>query len=183
MHALGFVTLGWNLCEYWAGALMADVLGVPESVSRVIIHDMGDITLWGKLIDLARAKKFPSPVIAELEYASRLYERCRSNRNQFVHASTVASRSEDGSAVRLARLKGPTLESTQISDDLSDVRRAGEDIDRLEAFLEKISLALFEIRNGKPWPSLERPPLPEFVWKPAPPAPPKPKLPPKSSRQ
>jgi hypothetical protein len=180
LHAQGVLTKGWNLCEYWTGAIFTDALGVPERIGIVITHDLGDITVWNKIIDVAKARQLSDKVIEELAHASKVYDRCRSNRNQFVHASTVGVRNADGSILSLGRRKGPTLEVTGLNDSLNRIRQVVAEINALSQYLRHLCLAV-HAPDERSWPLPKRPALPEFVWTPPPRTLPKPKRPPRSS--
>lgn len=178
MHALGYLTFAWNLCEYWTNAIFCEALSVSEATAHIITHDLGDITIWTKIVQIARHKKLPDATIEHLEYASKLYDRCRTNRNTYVHASAGSSRVKPG--LRLMRVKGPSMVGSPIPDDIEDLRRVADEIRALRRYLEDLCLSLHDPPSAT-WP--EKPHLPEFVWKPPSAEHPKSKRPRRSSRE
>lgn len=181
LHALGVLTLKWSVCEYWTGAIFSDVLGVSERVAVTITHDLGDIAMWNKIVNLAEARGLAPQIIEELKHASKVYDICRSNRNQFVHAATIMKRNQDGSLLSLGRKKGPTLNVPELGGDLEHLRRVCDDLTALNRYLSDLCLGVARPQKST-WPLPGRPSLPEFVWKPPPQNPPKQKRPLRSSK-
>jgi hypothetical protein len=181
LHALGYLTFAWNRSEYWTNLLFAEALGVAEELARVIIHDLGDITIWEKLRQIASTRDLPQEICGLLDYGARLHERNRVNRNQFVHAVGAGAIGQKDLALR--RVKGPAMFKFEpIADDLSDLRRVGEEIDALRVFTTNLALYVHDVLQEDQPPTLpEKPPLPALVWTPLPPTPQKRKPPPQSS--
>jgi hypothetical protein len=180
LHALGYLTFAWNSCESWSVNVFSTVLDVPEALARCIAHDLGDITLWTKIVDVAHAKKLDEDTVGILQHASKLYERNRVNRNQFVHAH--AAMTGGGEDMKLIRVKGPKLEFQLISDSLEDIRRVAEDIGHLRRYLHDVWFYIQSGRKGGKFPLPGKPSLPALVWSPPPQTPPKRQRQRKSSR-
>ncbi len=167
LHAIGFLTLAWNACEYWTTAIFSTVSGLSEKQARIVTHDLGDITIWNKIIEFSGIDELTGTHVKdELKHALKIYDRCRSNRNQFVHAALGGERGEDGSVFRLARNKGPKFEFDPIDDSLQEIRRVGDEIDRLRDYLARLCIHISSLKFETPSPLPERLPLPECVWKP-----------------
>ena len=164
LHAMGCLNVEWSTCEYWAHATFGTVLGSKTNVAYAISHDMGDISLWNRIRDVAETRKFEAEDREALSYASKYYERCRTNRNQLVHFSLVMGANE----LRLARKKGPKLLEQQLfADSLEDVRRVCMDLSQLRRHLMDLNVCLWGRESGKPttWPT--RPPLPALIATPS----------------
>ena len=170
LHALGYLTLSWNTCEYCSHATLAATLNISYPISRILSHDLGNVRIWAKIVQAAKMKNLPEAVQEELAYASKCYDRCRNNRNSFVHAGLGGSGGEDGSILNLIRTKGHALRGEPLQDDLCTLRRVGEEIESITRYVSGlclwIELCLNRQRNGKRRTLPDRPPLPEFVWKP-----------------
>jgi hypothetical protein len=136
------------------------------------------------IVDVARARGFHEDAIDHLKHASKLYDRCRSNRNAYVHAGGAMAATSDGSkGLALVRKKGPELFGQKLPDSLADIRRVGEQIRELNRYLADLCMTVATIskeENVEPWP--EKPPLPELVVRPPPQEKPKPPPPPRSSQ-
>lgn len=184
LHALGALTFSWNACEAWIYDTFGEALGVSPAIARIVSHDLGDITILTKTVELARAREFPDDLIEDLLHASKLYDRCRGNRNTFVHAGAAAmprqARDEDN--LTMTRTKGSSRLSPAIPDTLEDLRRVAEDISTLNGFLQRVFFRAAKANQGQPTrPSRERPPLPASIWSPPPKAQSKRTRPPQSS--
>lgn len=173
------MALIWNNAEYWAFELFREVLAVPSSVAWVISHDLGDVSLWNKTIEIAQANGMAESIIEDIKHANKCYDICRQNRNQFLHVTLVGTATTDGSAIRLGRKKGPKMHGPLLQDDLPTIRQICEDIEIIKGYVAGLTMSLTFRRSAAPertaelpsWP--ERPALPELVWKPLPPSQPK----------
>lgn len=184
IHAIGYLALRWNACERWALELFYAVSGLTTETGRIIAHDFGDRTLWQKLRDLAEVSSLLPDAIEHIRHAEKLYDRCRENRNQFVHVALLAA-DPVGEGLRLARNKGPKNTSHPLDDSLSNLRRVCEDIENLKAYMTHITMVIrFSRGRLRPTPTSswpDKPVLPKPVWTPLPQTPPRPKRPLESS--
>lgn len=53
LHAIGCIALGWSSYEYWAGALFSALLGVTESMARILIDGLGDKSVFDEINAIA----------------------------------------------------------------------------------------------------------------------------------
>ena len=186
LHALGVVTTNWNWCEYHAHEIFGIVTGVKMDVSRAISHDMGDVSLWERIITISETRALQAADALEaLRYASKLYTANRTNRNLLVHAQGITNREHTSLAdiIKLTRNKGPKREWLPILDSLESIRQVADDIGKLRKYLLDLSVVISvrtipaHAHHALP----DRPPLPNPIWSSPQTARPKRRPPPQSS--
>ncbi|MEI7573289.1 MAG: hypothetical protein WCJ52_09225 [Phenylobacterium sp.] len=162
LHALGNITFCWNGCEYWTGAIFSIVADLDQSIGRVITHDLGDVSIWQKIKLISLDKKMKPEIINLLDHAAKIYDRCRTNRNTYVHASGgLIGRG----GLSLMRRKGPTQFGDYIPDGLEDLRRVSEELIVLNRFLQEVAMYIMDVREGiRVLPPPSMPDLPKEVW-------------------
>jgi hypothetical protein len=162
LHALGNITFCWNNCEYWTGTIFSIVADLDQSIGRIITHDLGDVSIWQKIKLISVDKGMKPEIIDLLEHAAKIYDRCRTNRNTYVHASGgMIGRG----GISLMRKKGPTQFGDYIPDGLGDLRRVSEELFVLIHFLQEVAIYIMDVREGiRVFPPPEKPELPKEVW-------------------
>src|SRR5262249_37342148 len=143
-------------------------------------HDMGDVAIWERIIEVAKTRSELADEFEALTNARDVYDECRKNRNSLTHFKL--STTDDGERV-LARMKGPSMQIYLLPSDISDLRRVAVEILQLANHLEMIWQALANRTDGHYVPLPEKLPVPELLWKPPPQAPKASKPPRRSSRK
>lgn len=181
LHALGMVTVFWNMCEHALHGLFESVSRLPGDVSWAITHDMKDVTLCDKIMQMSIKYGFGDDGIDLIKNTIDVYDRCRLNRNQFTHFHFAYNGSVEPS--RLERLKGPDRIRVEIDDRLDTIRRVADEILTLAANIVFVrSRVDRHYLHDEPitWP--RRLDVPVLIWKLPPPEPPAQRRQPKSSR-
>ena len=191
LHALGCVTVWWNSCEIHLFNLFAAVLGLYSIPNRptawTLAHDLGDVALATRIKTLP-PKFFEGWPIEVIENALAVYDVCRQNRNQLTHFMPLYEWYGEEHKVSLRRRskKPGSLELSPFADDIEDLRRVAIEIHELSRNLTGLwdQLATIQSRGvlhpQPPW--LQKLPLPELLWKSAPPTRTKPPRPRRPSR-
>ena len=183
LHALGYITFVWNMCEFHLFNLLCLVFGLPPRLAWILVHEMGDVSMSDRIqsfLELGYANQDAiKPEIEVIQNALAAYDVCRQNRNQFTHFQL--SLDPEDNRIVLARQKGPKFERVAFPDDLQTMRRVGDEIFGLNLFLNQINLYLRNHGTAEAVPLPDRVRAPELIWKPPPQAAPKHKRPPKSS--
>src|SRR5271157_5888019 len=90
---------------------------------------MGDITLFEKTKDLAKARKLGPEIVQAIENLKEFYDRCRQNRNQLSHFGLSWMGIKDiERPLSLTRRKGPIRHYPKIDDSLETIRRVADDL-------------------------------------------------------
>ena len=164
LHALGVVTLNWNLCETALFWLFSDISGLPLEQSWVHAHDLGDIALIERIKALVKIKSFHPDTESAITNTLDVYDICRRNRNQLTHFEVVGIFERTSIARRSKKPDSPQSET--FPNDLEDIRRVADDIKRLhtQLWLMTVVMEQHPPTEPAPWP----PTLtePELLWKP-----------------
>jgi hypothetical protein len=171
LHALGVMTFRWNVAEASLKVLLINIAQVEFAVIWAIIHNLGNESISESITELLKRANLPEPVTKAIEHGLKLFDANRINRNQLTHFIPTALVGSD-----FARLKGPSFDPQPLPDDISDLRRVGDDIGRLQTYMGKL-LAIVSSRQYSLKPGGVLPPLPDIIplpdrlWKPPPPNP------------
>lgn len=181
LHALGLMTLRWNSCELGLKILFAGVTRTTMLMAWAITQGMGDIAICDVVREVISKIPEDEPAREHVLHALEIYDINRINRNQLTHF--LPSGSSDG--LQFMRAKGPAYNPQPFPSSLADVRRVAEDLAKLSAYLAGLA-NWFAARTYKnyqhpPGPLPEKPPVPDKLWKPAPPSQPKRKSQPQAS--
>lgn len=169
LHALGVVNFRWQSAEFGLRALLILASGMRTDTAWAIIHNMGDIALSTAIEQIVETSKLPDDLKEAIDYALKIYDINRLNRNQLTHFLPSAIRGSD-----LSRMRGPSYDPQPIADSLEDIRRVAKDIWELLGYLTGLLNVLawrlyrsLHPHPMEPMPPLpDRPALPESVWKP-----------------
>jgi hypothetical protein len=162
-------------------SLFGSCAELPERKAWIITHDLGDITICRKIEELLKFERFRRDEIEVVENVLKVYEACRTNRNQLSHF--VAHVSLEADRWRLGRRKGPSEEIFTFPDELKDIRRVADEIQTLRFHLKNLANALSPMSRAKRRTLPQTLPEPELLYQRPPQANPKPKRQPKPSRE
>lgn len=167
LHALGLVTFLWNSCEVSLFVLLTTVANTKPDIMRALTHEMTDAAMADRVRDLIKIKPSHPPELQDaIEYALDLFDANRINRNQLTHF--MPSGGQQG--IELWRDKGPTIEARPFPSEVADLRRVAMDLYALRKYSGWVANWVLAVNRGfEPPPSLEKPPLPDRLWKPPPP--------------
>src|ERR1700712_2674898 len=87
LHAIGWITMAWAVCEEFFHALFALVAGLSFETGRAITHKMGNETLAQTIRDVCKTRMMSDDFIENISYIVKFYGICRDNRNFLAHAS------------------------------------------------------------------------------------------------
>jgi hypothetical protein len=165
LHALGVVTLRWNLCEYALFSLFCEVAQVKEDEGWILAHNVGDIAISERILALAALHGFGSDAKSAIENALDYYDACRKNRNSLMHAWT---RRVSGELVlaRKSKKMDRADDLEPFASALPDLRRVAEDLDTISRLLFALEHHLRSNDPREPMPWLETPPPPKLLWTP-----------------
>jgi hypothetical protein len=174
LHAIGVITLRWNLCEYALFLLFCEMAQVSEQKGRVLAHKLGDVDLSERINALAKLPRvrrddgadakeirFGADAKELIKNATDYYDKCRQNRNSVVHAWT---RRVDGE-LHLARRskKMVQMDVEPFASSLPDLRRVAEEMGQISHQLFVLEYTLRENDVSQPMPWLEKLPLPTLL--------------------
>ncbi|KAA0970840.1 hypothetical protein FPY71_10210 [Aureimonas fodinaquatilis] len=160
MHALGNIVFKWNVCEYWTNAIFCDVLGVSENDARALTYDMSSASIWDKIKYFAKKRGINEEVLGHLDHASLMFDRCRINRNRYVHAIGITTGERRG--LQMAKADKKSTGSQPIPDDLETIRSVSDSIKSLIQYLSSVDLVVADPeRAALP----QKPLLPELIEK------------------
>lgn len=183
LHALGVITLWWNLCERDLFFIFCHVFGVSSRVGWIIAHDLGDISISTIITEKMKLHP-PDPDIATLiENTLKVYNVCRIKRNTLTHFTGQSPPDDPKNLEKVffVRMKGPSGKPIPIPSSKEDIRQVALEIKTFGIYLWNVHKALAARAKGE---SAELPPLitePELLVKPLPQNPPKQKRPPRPS--
>lgn len=170
MHALGCMIFYWNVCEFDAKEVFWIALGGKRDAAKIIFDEIRDRSLWEKTISLMNLRNFRPEFIEMIEHGRAVYERCKLNRNAFVHFTPVSSAdpSDDGSALRLHKQRRQILDSVPLHDELQTIRRVADDCKSLHHYFNALFMNHIVFKDGNDeearYPLPKKLPLPDFVW-------------------
>jgi hypothetical protein len=49
LHALGYITFTWNVCEFHLFDLFCLTFGMPPNLAWMLAHDLGDVALSNRI--------------------------------------------------------------------------------------------------------------------------------------
>lgn len=165
LHALGLVTLRWNVCEYSLFHVFCETMRLPDNECWALAHNLGDVSLSERIAAIARIRKLPAAVQTRTSDVLAFYDICRQNRNFLAHA-LFSDHSEPGSATLTRRSKKiDEMAAEPFSSSLEDIRRVANDLSDLHSHLFHLELALMS--DPLP-PSRDKLKMPDLLWKPLP---------------
>jgi hypothetical protein len=192
LHALGVITLRWNLSEQKLLSLFSSILNCPAEEAHALAHELGDLALISRIKILASIRlKENNQLVTVITNALDAYNVCRQNRNQLTHFDiTFIPKEKKIPRLELAfarRSKSPEYRKSEpFPDNTKDLRRIARDIRQLNTHLYMVERCVFTNFNPSPVgqvaPLPNRLPVPELLWKPPPQVPKESKRPRKSSR-
>jgi hypothetical protein len=179
LHALGMITLWWNLCERNLFFLFCNVMGCSPRIGWLLAHDLGDLQISMRIREMLKLRPHSADVDELLQNVLKVYDVCRQNRNSLTHFTPNIS-SADPTEIKSAtfvRMKGPSPEPSPLPSALTDIRQVAIEVHYLASYLWRIHKALSARSKGQ---QAGLPPLvavPDLLWKPHPQTAPKPKRP------
>lgn len=85
LHAIGYVTYFWNLCElsvYW---LFRETLEVNDAIAWALYNNMGHTAVTTRIKAIIAIKSFTPEAVDSIHHALKVFDICRENRNQLTH--------------------------------------------------------------------------------------------------
>ena len=168
LHALGVVTFFWNSAEIGLFNLFEAVANLPAKQARILIYDLQVPAIIDRIKYLLPQSGLSKDVVDSVEYALKIFDVCRINRNQLTHFAPVGM----ATGIEFWRIKGHEWTRNVVPNSVDDIRRVAEEITTCNNFVAVVAMHIYEIRTGGEQRSLpDRPPLPERLWKPPSPSP------------
>jgi hypothetical protein len=127
LHAMGVVTLEWNMCEAALLSFFFDLVALPPEEAWVLFSDLGDIAISERIRSLLKAKSAPPEAVAAIDNILQFYENCRLNRNQLTHFE-VDKLSAGEYLLRRKSKKRDVPLGEEFSNKLEDIRAVADDI-------------------------------------------------------
>ncbi|SED63073.1 hypothetical protein SAMN05444164_5298 [Bradyrhizobium erythrophlei] len=146
LHALGVITLYWNICERGLFQIFCTLFGFHSSLGWIIAHDMGDRSISERITEILKIRQNEPDEEASIENLLEVYDACRQNRNTFTHFmvnfNKLRPEPGDESNYQFSRMKGPSRIAKQFPSTLVDVRRVAADIRTLSIHIHGVNHAL-----------------------------------------
>jgi|HubBroStandDraft_3_1064219.scaffolds.fasta_scaffold133589_1 hypothetical protein len=162
LHAIGVVNVRWNDCEFWLLLLLCSVSKIPRREIWAMAHDLGDIAMCKKIRTFTLFRGYRDHGRALIENALDVYDLCRQNRNNIVHAWVRASGSDPTLSRKSKKPDDP--EASPFPSDLGDIRRVAEDVGELQTRLWLLCCMIDDGELAKPLTSPEKLLEPELLW-------------------
>jgi hypothetical protein len=183
MHALGAIHVCWTPCERNLLLIFGGVFKIPNRLSWILGHDLGDISISAKISEAMKYIQHHPSLVAVIDNYPSVHDICRQNRNTLSHFVPSGDARDDTSKIKLTKMKGITGRVDEFSSTLVDIRRVAEEIRALMVYSWRIHKALDALSKGQ---QTELPPLvalPELIAKPPPDVRPESKEPREPSRK
>jgi hypothetical protein len=166
LHALGVITLRWNMCEYGLFGVFCEVVSLPIEECWALVHNLGDVAISDRIKALMALRNFHEETAAQVANVIEYYKACNQNRNSLAHAWI---RRVSGNPV-LARpsKKISRIDPEPFASELEDIRRVANELEILSACLFYLEAIMSESDPVQPLPSRDRLTPPALLWTPPP---------------
>jgi hypothetical protein len=166
LHALGLITLRWNVCQFGLFRIFRVIVALPDMECWALAHGLGDIAIAERITAVATLRKLHPKLCDLIADVLAYYDICRQNRNFLTHA-WFDDASEPGSAKLLRKSK--RIDSAEPQMLLSELVDLGRVADELSSFSDHLLTLEVALRPTARPPSREKLKPPKLLWEPPPP--------------
>ncbi|PBC09108.1 hypothetical protein [Mesorhizobium sp. WSM3859] len=123
VHALGLISIDWNMTEQFMTALIWNYVGGHE-IGMSVTNNIGNRSKADMLLDLAKKFEKDKKILLNIEQTVKAFNILRDNRNMLMHSHTVDKNKNGHCEWRRQNPKAPLGSVGMIADleDLYEVR-------------------------------------------------------------
>lgn len=172
IHALGAISVHWNICTTSLFLLFVQIVRLDVSVAKALVHEMSEAALADRIKDLleVRPKLIFTPdglgiqrdAENEIRHCLNVFNANRINRNTLHHYLPAMGR--DG--MEFWSTKGPEFKPKPIPNSLADLRRVSDEMRELSVYMAALGYFVLWLRGGAPPPAPlpDKPRIPKRLW-------------------